>query len=44
MDHVNAEEGDEQEPGHQCADKPDNDIEPEALLRIGVHDDACNPP
>jgi hypothetical protein len=39
-----AEEGREQEPRQQRADNPDQDIEHGTLLRIGVHDEASNPP
>jgi hypothetical protein len=44
IESATAEEGREHEPSDQGADNPDNDMQQQALLRIGVHDDAGNPP
>jgi hypothetical protein len=44
IDGANAEERREHEPGDQGADNPHHDIQKQALLRIGAHDDAGNPP
>src|SRR5215831_11192757 len=44
IDGANAEERREHEPGDQGADNPHHDIQEQALLRIGAHDEAGNPP